>query len=49
MLGFLGVPECELESDLEKVNSESLADVVRNYAEVKRHLRGTPYEAFLDG
>ena len=43
-LGSLGY----LKSDLVKVNSDSLRDVIANYDEVAEVLRGSPFAQFLD-
>ena len=48
ILDFLGVPEMvSLESALVKINSYSLADVIKNYDQVVRVLQGTSYEKLL--
>jgi Sulfotransferase family len=48
MLNFLGVEYAtSMSSDLKKINSDNLSDVVVNYAEVTRILTGTRYEIFL--
>jgi LPS sulfotransferase NodH len=45
---FLGVAEEPLESDLKKMNSDCLSDLVTNYDQVIATLRGTSFEACLD-
>jgi LPS sulfotransferase NodH len=49
LLRFLEVDEShDLQSDLVKINPESLTDLVENYEEVRHALLGTPHEKFLD-
>lgn len=48
LLDFLGVdPHISLTADVIKINSNSLADIVENYDEIRRVLSGTPYEKYL--
>jgi LPS sulfotransferase NodH len=48
VLKFLGVDSSiPLNSDLVKVNPDSLEDIVENYSEVKQTLRNTEFENFL--
>lgn len=48
LLEFLGVGVVTgLSSDLVKVNSDNMSDVVENYDEVVEALTGTKYEQFL--
>lgn len=49
LLRFLGVdPTPELTSPFVKMSPDRMADIVENYEQVQRRLRGTPYERFLD-
>lgn len=48
VLQFLGIDEfMSLESDLKKLNPDSLEDIIANYAEVVRVLKGTAFEKYL--
>lgn len=49
ILDFLGIERrAPLKSPYRKINPESLAEVVENYAEVCEALAGTPWEGWLD-
>jgi hypothetical protein len=45
---FLGVPARELSSKHVKIHTRPLPDLVGNWEEVRRTLRGTEYSRFLD-
>jgi hypothetical protein len=48
LLGFLGIPRyAPLTSRLVKQNPDSLRDILENYDEIARALRGTPFERHL--
>jgi LPS sulfotransferase NodH len=48
VLQFLGIDEfMPLESDLVKLNPDSLEDIIENYEEVVRALQGTTFEKYL--
>jgi len=48
VLRFLDIEEfMPLESDLKKLNPDSLEDIIANYAEVVQALKGTDFEGFL--
>ena len=47
VLEFLDLPYAELVSPFKRQGGSPLRDVVRNYDELIRHLRGTPYEPFV--
>ena len=47
-LKFLEVDSAyELESDLVKINPDTLEDVIDNYEEIKDKLSGTPLEKYI--
>jgi LPS sulfotransferase NodH len=49
LLDFLNIDQfVPLTTDLVKINPDSLADIIENYAEVKQALSGTAFEKFLD-
>lgn len=49
LLRFLGVdPTPDLTSPFVKMSPDRMADIVENYEEVERALRGTDYERFFD-
>lgn len=49
MLDFLGIESfTPLTSDLVKLSSDSLEDLIENYDEIAQTLTGTAYEKFLD-
>ena len=48
VLQFLGIDEfMPFESDLVKLNPDSLEDIIENYEEVVRALKGTTFEKYL--
>jgi hypothetical protein len=49
LLGFLGVDRfVPLTSRLIKQNPDSLREILENYDEIARTLRGTPFESYLE-
>jgi hypothetical protein len=49
LLGFLGVDRfVPLTSRLVKQNTDSLREILENYDEIARTLRGTPFESYLE-
>lgn len=45
---YLQIPTGTADSDLERINSGSLSDIVDNHDGLREFLRGTRYETFLD-
>ena len=48
-LGFLGVENRQIRMPrLKKLNPDSVGQIIENYDEITKKLKGTPYERFLD-
>jgi len=48
ILEFLDVPQLQLTSDLKKINPDNLGDLISNYDDLAKVLKGTKYAKYLD-